>query len=214
MVKIEKILYNWEKWAKITNFVIFEPFQHVILQKKAFFTQDSISNRKIMVCLKENWKKLICLFSDKIDADLLSTIANFSNLCSKVWKVSSSVLLKGLKLKVTKGELNISNHLETADRYIQWWLPVPPPNLIRAYCYGQTWFDSTDLNALQHQSLLQVSYAIGYTIVPGDSFLLFHQYLVQWQIFQCILTYWAKLRMRKWIYTTISACISCLSILI
>ena len=36
-----------------------------------------------------------------------------------------------MKLKVTKGELIISNHLEMADGYIQWWLPVPPPSLVR-----------------------------------------------------------------------------------
>ena len=38
MVKIENIVNNEEKWAKIPNFVIFEPFQHAIPQKKAFFT--------------------------------------------------------------------------------------------------------------------------------------------------------------------------------
>ena len=36
MVKNEDLLNNREKWAKITNFVIFEPFQHVIPQKKHF----------------------------------------------------------------------------------------------------------------------------------------------------------------------------------
>ena len=38
---------------------------------------------------------------------------------------------KVLKLKVTKRELIISNHLEMVNRYLQWWLLVPPPSLIR-----------------------------------------------------------------------------------
>ena len=50
-----------------------------------------------------------------------------------------------MKLKVTKGELIISNHLEMADGYIQWWLPVPPPSLIRVNGGSHTPYQSSPM---------------------------------------------------------------------
>ena len=38
---------------------------------------------------------------------------------------------KVLKLKVTKREIILWNHLEMVNGYLQWWLLVPPPSLIR-----------------------------------------------------------------------------------
>ena len=46
MVKIENLVNNQEKWAKIPNFVIFEPFQHAIPQKKHFSHRIQIQAKK------------------------------------------------------------------------------------------------------------------------------------------------------------------------
>ena len=53
-----------------------------------------------MIYLKKNWKKShFYFFFVKIFADLMSSIANFSNLCKEIKKLSCSVLWKRFEIK-------------------------------------------------------------------------------------------------------------------
>ena len=54
-------------------------------------------------------KTNLSIFSVKIYADLLSSIANFTNLCSEVWKLSWSVLWKGFEIKSHQGRAQYLN---------------------------------------------------------------------------------------------------------
>ena len=47
MVKNENLLTNQDKWSKIPNFVIFEPFQHVIPKKKHFSHKIQFQTEKV-----------------------------------------------------------------------------------------------------------------------------------------------------------------------
>ena len=85
-----------------------------------------------MIYLKKNWKNQI--FPIFLSKSMLTTCLQrpISQICAK--KIQNWVYLcfgKVLKLKVTKGELIISNGLEMADDYLPggWEQPSPQPLL-------------------------------------------------------------------------------------
>ena len=92
-----------------------------------------------MIYLKKNWKNQI--FPIFLSKSMLTTCLQrpISQICAK--KIQNWVYLcfgKVLKLKVTKGELIISNGLEMADDYLLGGgLPEPPPGPVRVKKVGK-----------------------------------------------------------------------------
>ena len=86
-----------------------------------------------MIYLKKNWKNQI--FPIFLSKSMMTTCLQrpISQICAK--KIQNWVYLcfrKVLKLKVTKGELIISNGLEMADDYLPGGVGATPPALVRA----------------------------------------------------------------------------------
>ena len=61
----------------------------------------------------------------------MAKIAKFHTCAKKFENWVDLCSGKVLKLKVTKREIILWNHLEMVNGYLQWWLLVPPPSLIR-----------------------------------------------------------------------------------
>ena len=75
-----------------------------------------------MICFKKNWKNQI--FSFFFSKSMLTSclLTRVSQICAKKFKNWVRLCFGNvLKLKVTKGELIISNHVEMADQYLRGW---------------------------------------------------------------------------------------------
>ena len=102
------------------------------LKRKLFSHRIQIPAKKYDF-FQEKLKKLysFSFFFVKIYAVLLAKIAKFHTCAKKFENWVDLCSGKVLKLKVTKREIILWNHLEMVNGYLQWWLLVPPPSLIR-----------------------------------------------------------------------------------
>ena len=81
------------------NFVSFELFQHAIPQKKAFFTYNSFSYKKVwFVWRKIEKKSIFSIFGSKLRMTTCP-ISNFSNMCKEISKMSPTKLVKRFEIK-------------------------------------------------------------------------------------------------------------------
>ena len=90
---------NCKKWAKILNFVIFEQFQHAIPQKKHFSHRIQFHTEKVWFFSKKIEKIKFFRFFFQNRCWPLFSSAQFSNLCQKTSKLSSSVLWRVFEIK-------------------------------------------------------------------------------------------------------------------
>ena len=128
MVKIENLLNNQEKWVKIASFAILSLFNMLYLKRKHFSHRFQFQTEKVWFVWRKIEKTSLSFFSVKIDADLLSSITNFSNLSPEVWKLSWSMLWKGFEIKSHQGRAQYLKPSKNGRWIYPVWLPVPPPS--------------------------------------------------------------------------------------
>ena len=108
------------------------------LKRKHFSYRIQFHTEKVWFIWKNLKKSNFSDFFFKTDADHLSSFANFSNLYQQISQICTKkfqnwvylCFRKVLKLKVTKRELIISNHLEIMDNYLLGEMAATPPALI------------------------------------------------------------------------------------
>ena len=134
----KKIRENWKsikKWlnmSEISKFCNFWAISTCNTSKESIFHIQFNFKQRYMICLKKNWKNQI--FSIFLSKSMLTTCLRprVSLICAKKFEISVNLCFGNiLKLKVTKGELIISIHVEMADK-LWCWCPVRTPlSLIR-----------------------------------------------------------------------------------
>ena len=135
-------------------------------------------------------------FFVKIYADHLFLFPYFSNMYHRISKLSLPVPWKSFEIKSHQVELIISNHLEMAERYLQWWRLMPPPGPVRVNGKKpdrlhqlKVWL--LDKNIVENKDVLKLYYLKSIFIATiGMMFIIiwtFFKYLSALQSFQVLL---------------------------
>ena len=119
--------------GKNSKFCNFWAISTCYTSKESIFHIEFKFQQKSMISFKKNWKNSI-LFLFFFWKSMLSCWLKLQNFHTCAKKFENWVDLcsgKVLNFIVTKREIILWNHLEMVNGYLQWWLLVPPPSLIR-----------------------------------------------------------------------------------
>ena len=135
--------YEWN----FQNLYFLSYFNMQYLKKTQFHIEFKFTQKKYDLFGKK-WKK-IKFFQIFFSSSILTSCLwlQLFQISGKKFQNSVSLCLgKVLKIKVTKGELIILNHVEMADQYLQGGLRIPPP----PYLLGLTLYYKGGYNVHAH----------------------------------------------------------------